>query len=116
MSHLDGDTYAVNMNGDHQDPTAQRPPTSSDVARRAGVSRATVSYVLNDLIDSRISAETRARVLAAADELGYTTHALARSLRAGHSTIILAPQNTLPTGPMVTAFYEGLATRFSALG
>ncbi|HEX5691137.1 MAG TPA: LacI family DNA-binding transcriptional regulator, partial [Roseiflexaceae bacterium] len=98
------------------EPSPARSPTSADVARRAGVSRATVSYVLNDVPDSRVSDETRARVQAAADELGYTTHALARSLRAGHSDIILAPQTALPSGPMVTRFYEGLAERLGALG
>jgi DNA-binding LacI/PurR family transcriptional regulator len=94
----------------------RRPPTSVDVARLAGVSQATVSYVLNELPNSRVSDETRARVLAAADELGYTTHAMARSLRSGQSDIILLPQFSLPTGPMVTQFYEGLAARLGARG
>jgi DNA-binding LacI/PurR family transcriptional regulator len=96
--------------------TQPRSPTSADVARRAGVSRATVSYVLNNVPDSRVSAETRARVQAAADELGYTTHALARSLRAGYSDIILAPQMMLPSGPMVNRFYEGVAASLGAMG
>ena len=93
-----------------------RPPTSHDVARLAGVSQATVSYVLNDQPNSRVGDETRARVLAAADELGYTAHAMARSLRAGQSNIILLPQLLLPTGPMITRFYEELAARLGALG
>lgn len=93
-----------------------RPPTSHDVARLAGVSQATVSYVLNDQPNSRVGDETRARVLAAADELGYTAHAMARSLRAGQSNIILLPQLSLPTGPMITRFYEELAARLGALG
>lgn len=37
-------------------------PTSADVARLAGVSRATVSYVLNDIATVRISEPTRRRV------------------------------------------------------
>jgi DNA-binding LacI/PurR family transcriptional regulator len=116
MSHSDRDTPESEPSADRQATTTGRSPTSADVARRAGVSRATVSYVLNDLPDSRISEETRARVRAAADELGYTTHALARSLRAGHSDIILLPQIALPTGPMVSQFYEALAERLGALG
>ncbi len=57
--------------------------TIRDVARRAGVSIATVSYVLNE--SAPISEETRARVLAAAAELGYRPSAIARGLRAGQS-------------------------------
>ena len=37
------------------------PLTVSDVAREAGVSRATVSYVLNDRRDMRVSEPTRRR-------------------------------------------------------
>ncbi|KPV51927.1 hypothetical protein SE17_18465 [Kouleothrix aurantiaca] len=94
----------------------KRPPTSVDVARRAGVSQATVSYVLNNTAGGRVSEETQARVRAAAAELGYTAHAMARSLRSGQSTTILFPQLSLPTGPMITRFYEGLAVRLGALG
>jgi transcriptional regulator, LacI family len=57
--------------------------TIRDVARRAGVSIATVSYVLNE--SAPISEETRARVLATAAELGYRPSAIARGLRAGQS-------------------------------
>ena len=102
----------------HNTPPAppKRPPTSVDVARLAGVSQATVSYVLNNTAGGRVSEETQARVRAAADALGYTAHAMARSLRSGSSTIILFPQLSLPTGPMITRFYEGLAARLGALG
>ena len=50
-----------------------------DVARRAGVSTATVSRVLNG--STHVSPELRARVEEAARELGYEANALARSLR-----------------------------------
>ena len=50
---------------------ARRRPTSADVARLAGVSRTTVSFVLNEREDARISSETRRRVLDAAEQLGY---------------------------------------------
>jgi LacI family transcriptional regulator len=65
-------------------------PTQADVARLAGVSRATVSYVLNRRAEGRIpiTAETRQRVLDAAEELGYKPHALARSLRSGLTNTI----------------------------
>ena len=44
--------------------------TSADVAKLAGVSRATVSYVLNDTPHQTISAATRGRVIDAATSLG----------------------------------------------
>ncbi|MFF9319052.1 LacI family DNA-binding transcriptional regulator [Streptomyces sp. NPDC014735] len=81
-------------------PTEGPVPTSADVARLAGVSRATVSYVLNDTTTVRISEPTRRRVRAAATELGYVPHAAARSLRAGHSRTVLLPTVDLPAGPL----------------
>lgn len=53
--------------------------TMKDVAHHAGVSTATVSRVLNG--HAAPTPETRVRVLAAIDELGYRPNALARSLR-----------------------------------
>lgn len=52
--------------------------TIKDVAKSAGVSTATVSYVLNN--PQKVSAQTRDKVLQAIDELGYTPNALARGL------------------------------------
>jgi len=65
-------------------------PTQKDVAIRAGVSRSTVSYVLNDQTDQKIplSPETRRRVMEAIAELGYEPHAYAQSLRRGHSKTV----------------------------
>lgn len=65
-------------------------PTQKDVARRAGVSRSTVSYVLNDQAQLKIaiSNETRQRVLDAIDELGYEPDARAQSLRLGRTNIV----------------------------
>ncbi len=65
-----------------------RRPTSSDVAARAGVSRTTVSFVLNDRANSGIAEETRERVLRAAEELGYHAHGPARALAGGLSMTI----------------------------
>jgi LacI family transcriptional regulator len=58
--------------------------TRNDVADRAGVSAAVVSYVLNDG-PRPVSAAARARVLAAVKELGYRPDGLARSLKVGRT-------------------------------
>jgi LacI family transcriptional regulator len=53
--------------------------TMQDVAERAGVSKTTVSHVINGT--RHVSEETCARVLAAMAELNYQPNLLARSLR-----------------------------------
>ena len=65
-------------------------PSQVDVARLANVSRATVSYVVNNQTDGRIpiSEETRQRVLEAIAELGYVPDASARALRSGSTKTI----------------------------
>jgi DNA-binding LacI/PurR family transcriptional regulator len=62
--------------------------TSQHVAERAGVSRTTVSFVLNNVEGAQISAETRQRVLQAAKDLGYVPDAAAQSLASGKSKTI----------------------------
>lgn len=61
-------------------------PTIREVARLAGVSVATVSKALNGT--GFVSEELLARVVAAANQLGYAPHASARSLRSGASRIL----------------------------
>lgn len=72
---------------DQEDPAARapsrRPATSTQVARAAGVSRTTVSFVLNNVLDKGISEATRAKVLRVAKELGYQPNAAAQSLASG---------------------------------
>ncbi|MFJ2784125.1 LacI family DNA-binding transcriptional regulator [Streptomyces sp. NPDC093249] len=87
-------------------PAGRSVPTSADVARLAGVSRATVSYVLNNTSAVRISEPTRRRVREAAEELGYVPHAAARSLRAGHSRMVLLPAAHVPVGPLYSRFLD----------
>ncbi len=71
----------------------RRPPTMADVARTAGVSPATVSYVLNgrggDSGAARISEETRDRVHAATRKIGYAVNESARSLRRNRTDRVL---------------------------
>lgn len=66
----------------------KRRVTSREVAERAGVSRTTVSFVLNDVQGFQISEATRQRVLQAANELGYVPDATARSLASGRTYIL----------------------------
>lgn len=66
-------------------PIQPKRPTSADVAALAGVSRTTVSFVLNERRDVAISGPTRRRVLDAAKRLGYHPHASARQLAGGRS-------------------------------
>jgi LacI family transcriptional regulator len=65
-----------------------RRPTSADVAARAGVSRTTVSFVINGRADVQIPAGTRRRVEDAARELDYHPHGPASQLAAGASLTI----------------------------
>lgn len=60
--------------------------TISKVAARAGVSRTTVSHVLNHA--ERVSKSMRERVMQAIDELGYVPNPQAQSLRTGRTNII----------------------------
>jgi LacI family repressor for deo operon, udp, cdd, tsx, nupC, and nupG len=62
--------------------------TIFDVARKAGVSTATVSRAL--AFPDRVAEETRAAVFAAIAEVGYTPNASARNLRAKRSRMVLA--------------------------
>ena len=65
-------------------------PTQVDVAKRAGVSRATVSYIINGKAKklSSIPERTQQRVLEAINELGYEPDARARALRSGSTNTI----------------------------
>jgi DNA-binding LacI/PurR family transcriptional regulator len=85
--------------------------TRKDVAQRAGVSVATVSYVVNNG-PRPVAEETRQRVQQAIQELGYRPHAIARSLRKGSTDTIglLVPSLVSPFhGNLVNAVEENLA-------
>jgi len=74
-----------------------------DIARRVGVSRTTVSFVLTNRPDASVSVETRRRIREAAAELGYRPHAGARALAAQRSGLIgmITEIVTGPYGPDV---------------
>nr|WP_322097717.1 LacI family DNA-binding transcriptional regulator [Nakamurella alba] len=80
---------------------AARPPGMYDVARLAGVSHMTVSRVLND--HGSVSAETRRKVRAAIDELGYRRNVAARTLVTRRSsTIGIITSGSMLYGPSST--------------
>lgn len=67
----------------------KRPVTTNDVAARAGVSRATVSVVLNNARSTvRVSKSTRERIEGIAAELGYSPNRAAQALRRRQSGVI----------------------------
>lgn len=80
---------------------------SADVAERAGVSRATVSQILNGR-DARFSEETKRRVRQAATDLGYQPSLAGRSLARGSSDVVIA---LIPN----TTFGDNLQDLFEAM-
>ncbi len=90
--------------------------TSADVAREAGVSRATVSYVLNDVPHQKIAEPTRQRILEAAARLGYAPSAAARALRSGRSDLVLCLLPDWPIGPTVGDMLQKLSAALAAEG
>lgn len=84
-----------------------------EVARRAGVSVGTVSNVLNR--PSRVAATTRARVLAAIDDLGFVRNESARQLRVGRSqTLGLIVPDT--RNPLFTDIARGVEDAAAGTG
>jgi DNA-binding LacI/PurR family transcriptional regulator len=97
----------------------RRPPsriTSNDVAREAGVSQSTVSFVLNGTPGQTIPEETRRRVLDAVKKLDYRPRASARSLAAGHSDVVLLALPGLPISANLSRFIEQLAGALAERG
>lgn len=66
----------------------QSPPTSLDVALRAGVSQSAVSLVFGGKAAGRVGKRTQEAILRAAQELGYLPNKAARSLRSGRSRLV----------------------------
>ncbi len=61
---------------------------AKDVAQIAKVSTSTVSRVFDPKWDGKVKEETRQRILKAAEQLGYTPNAIARSLNANKTNIV----------------------------
>jgi LacI family transcriptional regulator len=91
---------------------AQR-PTIIDVARKAGVSKSTVSLVLQG--SSLVREETRAQVRAAMAEIGYVYNRAAANLRSANVGLIGLAINDL-RNPLFTEFATGLQMALSERG
>ncbi|HEY3868109.1 MAG TPA: LacI family DNA-binding transcriptional regulator [Actinocrinis sp.] len=92
---------------------SQRParrPTIGDIARRAGVTKAAVSFALND--QPGVSRATRERVLAIAREIGWQPHSAARALidgRAGAFGLVIdRPAGLLGVEPFFMQLVAGI--------
>jgi DNA-binding LacI/PurR family transcriptional regulator len=83
----------------------QRRPTSFDIAALAGVSQPTVSRALSG--NAAVSAETRKRVLAAAEQLHYKVDKNASGLRRQHSRTLalLFFEDPTPDETLINPFY-----------
>ncbi len=90
--------------------------TISDVAREAGVSRATVGFVLSNDPHQTISPATREKVQQAARRLGYQSFAPARLLRTGRSSVVLLVIQTIHIAPIYAYIVEPLAKALSTHG
>ncbi|WP_315095471.1 LacI family DNA-binding transcriptional regulator [uncultured Cellulomonas sp.] len=90
--------------------------TSADVARESGVSRTTVSYVLNGKAGVAIPEATRQRVRDAAARLGYTPSAAARALRSGRSDLVLCVLPDWTIGPVIDTLLDHLTTELADRG
>lgn len=90
--------------------------TAADVAREAGVSRSTVSYVLNGSSRHSFPAATVERVTEAARRLRYTPHGAARALRRGSSSVALAVLQSVPQSTALARVVDELTLALAQRG
>lgn len=93
-------------------------PTINDVARAAGVSKGAVSFALNDR--PGVAPQTRARILATAEQLGWTPSPRARALSVSRALavglVVARPPDTLRADAFFPSFIAGLETVLSEKG
>ena len=91
-------------------------PTISDIAQRAGVTKAAVSFALNG--QPGVSAATRERILAIAAEVGFQPSSAARALTAGKAgafgLVIDRPAGTLGLGHFFLHLVSGIQADLAA--
>jgi len=94
------------------------PITITDVARAAGVSKAAVSFALNNR--PGVAADTRARILAAARDLGWTPSLRGRALSVSRALavglVLARDPETLAADPFFGHFIAGIETVLSVRG
>jgi LacI family transcriptional regulator len=81
--------------------------TLHDIAKAAGVSVATASFVANGKRDVRLTDETRERVQRVIDELGYRPNAMAKNLVSGGSKFIGLVADAIATTPFAGQIIHG---------
>jgi DNA-binding LacI/PurR family transcriptional regulator len=95
-----------------------RRPTIDDVARRAGVSKGAVSFALNGR--PGVGPATRERILAVADQIGWTPSHRGRALAARRALavglVIARPPETLGADPFFPTFIAGVEAELSPRG
>jgi LacI family transcriptional regulator len=84
-----------------------RRPSMKDVAELAGVSRTTVSFVINEVPHTNIPAETQERVWTAIEQLGYRPNAIAKGLRTRKSGVIGFITDEIATTPFAVDIIKG---------
>jgi DNA-binding LacI/PurR family transcriptional regulator len=91
-------------------------PTMSEIAQRAGVTKSAVSYALNGR--PGVSAATRERILAIAEEIGFQPSSAARALNAGKAgafgLVIDRPADTLGSESFFMRLLAGMQAELSA--
>jgi DNA-binding LacI/PurR family transcriptional regulator len=91
-------------------------PTITDIAQRAGVTKAAVSFALNG--QPGVSAATRERILAIAEEIGFQPSSAARALTAGKAgvfgLVIDRPARTLGIEPFFMQLVSGIQAELAA--
>lgn len=85
----------------------RKPPSMYDVARIAGVSQTTVSFVVNNAPNTNIPQETRDRVWAAVEELGWRPNAMARGLSLQRSHTIGLISDMVAISPHAGKIIQG---------
>ncbi|WP_139806670.1 LacI family DNA-binding transcriptional regulator [Deinococcus hopiensis] len=87
-----------------------------DVARVAGVSQTTVSFVLNGRDEAGIAEETKARIAQAVQQLGYRPNAMAQALRRGTTNLLGLITDEIITTPHAVEIIKGAQDAAQAAG
>lgn len=110
------DTKAGGGRAERRARPGARRPTISDIAQRAGVSKVAVSYALNG--QPGVSEATRRKILAIADEIGFSPSSAARALSGAAARavglVLSRPARTLGIEPFFMELISGVEATLSA--